>query len=218
MERHCEAKASIWWAYPRSFGSIDVKKFFKVLDNFLSYLHGCDYRKIGATKTRSQISTIIKTHRIQAKKVFYLLQIDAKKKLVCRWSATPEKNQYVKIERLFDSLFAFDSHFESTFLWTKIMMIWKKYYSFSFPSIPDDVSLDGTSLVNNGSKSTAPNVRRYQLRMLLPSILHCVRHFTTDFIQSQMLSDILENAILYSDIDGNGNIHAGIFEIFAASK
>lgn len=33
-----------------------------------------------------------------------------------------------------------------------------------------------------------------------------------------MLSDILENAILYSDIDGNGNIHAGIFEIFAASK
>lgn len=84
MERHCEAKASIWWASEHIQGllaQLDVKKFFKVLDNFLSYLHGCDYRKIGATKTRSQISTIIKTHRIQAKKVFYLLQIDAEKNL-----------------------------------------------------------------------------------------------------------------------------------------
>lgn len=142
-------------------------------------------------------------------------------------------NQYVKMEKSFDSLFAFESRYWNTFivffllLSERIKSIQRQFdIFFSFLSFFSFLrwhltwccSHYGTSLVNNGSKSTASDVCCYQLRMLLPSIVHCVLHFITDFIQPQMLGDIFENAILHCHIDSNGHIYAGISQIFTTSK
>lgn len=102
------------------------------------------------------------------------------------------------------------------FLLSQICMpLWWRWYQLP-PLQP--CNTNARRSVNNGTKSTASNVCRYQLRMLLPSIVHCIRRFTTDFIQSQMFGNIPENAILHSHIHSNGHIHAWIFKISTTSK
>lgn len=78
--------------------------------------------------------------------------------------------------------------------------------------------LGPVSLVNITTESTASNVRCCQLRMLFPSIVHCIWHFTTNSLQSQMFRDIFENAILHRHINCNGHICTGFHEVFTTSK
>lgn len=57
-----------------------------------------------------------------------------------------------------------------------------------------------------------------KLRMLLPAIVHRVRHHAADPVPAEMLCDLFKNAILLRHIDGDGNIHPGTATTFPTSK
>lgn len=57
-----------------------------------------------------------------------------------------------------------------------------------------------------------------KLRMLLPAVLHRVRHHAADPVPTQMLCDLFKNAILLCHIDGDGNFHPGTAATFSTSK
>lgn len=47
-----------------------------------------------------------------------------------------------------------------------------------------------------------------QLRLLLPAVVHRLRHHATDPVSASVLCDLFKNAILFRHLDGDGNIHS----------
>lgn len=92
-----------------------------------------------------------------------------------------------------------------------------KYNGNWFKSFTWIRNVSGT-LDNDDTNGTASDVCCCELRLLLPTIMHCIRHFTSYSIQSQVFGNISENAVLFSNIYIDGDLRTRFFEAFATRK